>query len=380
MRAPVYLTGLSEIRVGGSYYRFRRMVQALTAQGMSVHVITTSAIWDEIDDTNIRWHRICSSVPLFLRPYAFFILFPFCCFYWVITERIQKVIVFGPVYAALLFLLKILPRRRIFCMVRGMLSREMAYQKRNFAIIKGIVLLELLGFKVSDRIVVVSKTLAKSVRRRYGQRDEKIFYLPNEIPTINSSGPVTITFRSSSLENHTLKIFTGGVITRGKYFESLLHAAANLEIPCHITIAGKPAQKDDRIYFKFLNKIVEDSGIKQHVSWVGWLDKEALVKALCGSDLFISTSHHEGMSNILLQALAANVPCFAKNSPESVELLKSKVLVFDSSDDLAKMITRFYQKGDFYTQVRDLCRKAKKAWSFNWEEQLLKVLSWKEVL
>ena len=378
MNARIYLTGLSEIREGGSYHRFRRMLRALDGHGITVHVITTSPALEGANQNNIKWHQICSFGPLALRTYLYFMCFFPCCLYWILARQIKTIVVFGPIYAALLLPLRIFSNRRIFCMVRGMLSREMTYQKRNFAIIKGIVFLEMLGFKVSNRIIVVSKTLAEDVKHQYRQKEGKIFYLPNEIPSIVLSCLENTPTRSlwkTTPENPFLRILTGGVITRIKYFESLLYAASKLKIPYHIIIAGKPSQKDDMAYFKFLKEVAENKGIDRHVSWAGWLEKEALVKTLGESDLFISTSHHEGMSNLLLEALALDVPCFAKNSPESVELLKNESLVFDSPDGLSEMISRFYQKGDFYKQVKEFCKQAGKSWSFNWEEQLMKAFS-----
>ena len=58
-----------------------------------------------------------------------------------------------------------------------------------------------------------------------------------------------------------------------------------------------------------------------------------------------------------------------------MELLKNESLVFDSPDDLSEMISRFYQKGDFYKQVKEFCKQAGKSWAFNWEEQLMKAFS-----
>ena len=262
-------------------------------------------------------------------------------------------------------------------MVRGMLSDEYTYQERNHLLRSIVAIAERIGLSLSDRVIVVSQTLAKRIVKEYGIQGQKIVHLPNEIPMIpDEEIDSWFGFRiwRECFPEEGLRIFTAGVITPIKNYEMLIEAVSLLKIPCHICIAGKPAFDVDKRYFNKLRSLVRNYGLEKHVTWLGWISRNKVLGILKASDLCISTSHHEGMSNIVLEALALRIPCLSKNTPEALELLKEKILTFETAQELAETIERFYSKRPFSKTVIEASNRAGEKWTFDWEAKLIQTL------
>jgi len=371
-----FLTGLAEIREGGSYHRFSRMIRALGDGGFKTYVYSTSP--NVRKNKNVIWKQILKYMPPFIRKGLFFLLFPFIALRYALFSNVRRFIAFGPVYACLLMPFKLSRRCLVICMVRGMLSNEYFLQERNRGLVHLISTLEYAGFFVSDRIITVSESFRKDIQHRYHINHKKVVCLPNEIPDLKDED---INFEygekvwEEKTDDHNLRLLTGGVITPIKNYESIFHALKNLDIPYHVCIAGKPANELDYQYFGQLKALAVDLKIEDKITWLGWLDRGKLLGVLKGSHLFISASHHEGMSNILLEALALDVPCMAKDTPESLELIGSKDLLFETSEDLAKLLKKYYSEEDFTKAVTKVCKRAKKKWTFDWDKKLIEMLT-----
>ena len=57
-----------------------------------------------------------------------------------------------------------------------------------------------------------------------------------------------------------------------------------------------------------LMRIAEDLGISEHISWMGWLDDDALPGFFKGLDVFVIPSSQEGLNIAGIQAMASAVP------------------------------------------------------------------------
>ncbi len=373
------VTGLSEIRGGGSYHRFERMVRALAENGFQVTVLSMSP--GKIRHPNVTWKRVGKWVPSFFKTMGFLLRFPFHVLGVLLTEGIREIIAFGPVYAALLIPVKLCKKCRIYCMVRGMLSDEYKFQGRNAIVQRGVFFLEKVGYALSDQIIVVSRVLGEKVHATSRGSRDKIVYLPNEIPDFSEQSvdlPYGRRVWNEIGDDEGLKIFTGGVITAIKNYELILHGLSLLigrGIPFHLCVAGSPASQSDRAYFDKLKALVSELEIEAHVSWLGWLPRERLLGVLQCSDLYIGASHHEGMSNIFLEALALEVPCLAMKTPEALELLQAEGLLFGSPDELSDMVTRFCLDDAYAGRIAALSRHAKETWTFNWEHRLTELFA-----
>jgi 1,2-diacylglycerol-3-alpha-glucose alpha-1,2-galactosyltransferase len=63
-----------------------------------------------------------------------------------------------------------------------------------------------------------------------------------------------------------------------------------------------------------------------------------ITEAYCGADLFFMPSHAEGMSIVILEALASGLPCVVRQIPEFEEVLGPEGLYFSTTDEAAERV------------------------------------------
>jgi glycosyltransferase involved in cell wall biosynthesis len=78
------------------------------------------------------------------------------------------------------------------------------------------------------------------------------------------------------------------------------------------------------------------------VQFSGWLSREAVREAYQSATFLVHASSYEGMSNVILEALASGLPVIASDIPENVELINDDAngFLFDPADDPALLAER----------------------------------------
>ncbi|MFZ0450463.1 MAG: glycosyltransferase [Desulfatiglandaceae bacterium] len=123
-----------------------------------------------------------------------------------------------------------------------------------------------------------------------------------------------------SIPRQTLILFSMGRFNHQKGFEDLIEAFAQLptEIngrPLLLMIAG-----DGPLQHK-LHGLARNLGIRQNIRWLGWQDRPGIYLDL--ADIFICSSRHETLGNVILEAWAHNLPVISTTAPGPVELIKN---------------------------------------------------------
>jgi 1,2-diacylglycerol-3-alpha-glucose alpha-1,2-galactosyltransferase len=75
---------------------------------------------------------------------------------------------------------------------------------------------------------------------------------------------------------------------------------------------------------------------KENVIFTGFVPD--IVAAYSGADLFFMPSYAEGMSIVLLEALASGLPCVIRNIPEFTEVFGPEGLYFSTTDEAAELV------------------------------------------
>ncbi|HUT22284.1 MAG TPA: glycosyltransferase [Candidatus Bipolaricaulota bacterium] len=108
-----------------------------------------------------------------------------------------------------------------------------------------------------------------------------------------------------------------------------------------------------------LKNFVEANGLSEQVKFLGY--RSDVVELLKCSDLYISAAAHEGMSNSLLEAMAAGVPCVVSDIEENKELIENKAtgLTFKVKDaaDLAEKMNWAIRNGESMRSFSDHAKK-----------------------
>lgn len=79
-----------------------------------------------------------------------------------------------------------------------------------------------------------------------------------------------------------------------------------------------------------------------------------ITEAYCGADLFFMPSHAEGMSIVLLEALASGLPCVVRDIPEFREMFGDEGLYFGTTDEAARMVSADDRLRVAASRARDL--------------------------
>jgi 1,2-diacylglycerol-3-alpha-glucose alpha-1,2-galactosyltransferase len=75
---------------------------------------------------------------------------------------------------------------------------------------------------------------------------------------------------------------------------------------------------------------------EENVTFTGFVPD--ITETYCGADLFFMPSHAEGMSIVLLEALASGLPCVVRRIPEFEEVFGPEGLYFSTTDEAAERV------------------------------------------
>ena len=83
-------------------------------------------------------------------------------------------------------------------------------------------------------------------------------------------------------------------------------------------------------------------GLTDCVQFDGWLHRGAIREAYQSAALLVHASSYEGMSNVILEALASGLPVVASNIPENGELIQDGIngFLFDPKADPEPVVSR----------------------------------------
>ena len=127
-----------------------------------------------------------------------------------------------------------------------------------------------------------------AIRSRVSERTELVRRLREEL----------------SLPDTTLLFGGAGHLAPRKGFDLLLRAFASAGIPdSGLVIIGGGSHREE------LEELARALGIEQTVTWLGHRDDAPA--AIAGLDVFVLSSHNEGMANVMLEAMAGGTPVIA---------------------------------------------------------------------
>jgi glycosyltransferase involved in cell wall biosynthesis len=90
----------------------------------------------------------------------------------------------------------------------------------------------------------------------------------------------------------------------------------------------------------YLEEVTRTLGISDCVKFEGWLSREAVREAYQSATLLVHVSTYEGMSNVILEALASGLPVAASRIPENTELVQPGIngLLLDPESDPSQAV------------------------------------------
>ncbi len=164
-------------------------------------------------------------------------------------------------------------------------------------------------------------------------------------------------------EQQTLRLLTVGRLSVTKRVELLIDAVEILnsqgcQILLKIVGGGQMQQK--------LKQIVNEKNLDNIIEITGRIDTEQMPNIYRQSDIFISASKLEGMSNAMLEAMASGLPIIAARCEGTEELITENGLVIENAnaEEIARAIKKLIDDRQLRNRMSVAARR--QAEQFTW--------------
>ncbi len=198
-----------------------------------------------------------------------------------------------------------------------------------------------------------------------GLKNRALKFMPSAVIDVIPNGVDLERFSPSETtpETQDLKLLTVGRLSVTKRVEILIDAVDILsrqgcQIFLKIVGGGQTRQK--------LTQIVNEKNLDNIIEITGRFDAEDMPRIYGQSDIFISASKLEGMSNAMLEAMASGLPIIAARCEGTEELIAENGLVIENAtaNEMAKAIKKLIDDPQLRNQMSIAARK--QAQQFTW--------------
>ncbi|MCA9024423.1 MAG: glycosyltransferase [Planctomycetaceae bacterium] len=172
--------------------------------------------------------------------------------------------------------------------------------------------------RLVDHTICVSRAVADAYRK-LGYREEQLTVVPNGVDFERFANAEPADLTAFGIPREARTIISVGRLHPQKGFDNLIDAFAQLFNQdhvgknLHLLIVGEGPDRGG------LQVDIEEQGMTNFVHLIGrQSDTAPLLQA---ADLFVLSSRWEGMPNVLLEAMAAGLPCVATNVEGVSELI-----------------------------------------------------------
>ena len=182
-----------------------------------------------------------------------------------------------------------------------------------------------------EKIVIKNATVVIGVApylsgyaKSHGARH--VVVIPNPLnlkPFLTRNENAQIIRSRYNLNGKIVLLFVGRYYDPQKNFSRLLQAFSQLEPrlkqKTHLLVIGKSGGKG--VYF---NNFVSQLGLKNNVTFIGFLSHSEIPTYYQASDIFVFPSIYEGFGIALVEAMASGLPALTSNHPTMTHLVNSQ--------------------------------------------------------
>ena len=358
---------------GGFCKRLYRLLNALAAAGHEVHYLTLDQPPPGSLSTNVCVDRLPFPFKA-RRGLLFWALFttlaPLYVFTHAFRQRTEHVVVFGAYYSAMSVCTSAL-RIPTILFLRSLVFRIDAITGKPWFVRRCAKLVERIGITRAAQVVCMTQTMRREVEEFLGRPLARCEILPNDLPVVGSSAPRTLSPAIGHLFSpERFTVVCAGVLDRRKNVTLLLRALATLPPnlpPWQLIVAGEGPERAP------LEKESQALGLTQ-VHFVGWL--QPLEPLIQHSQLLIHPALHEGVPNVIMEALAIGVPVLAADIPEHRDILHIDTLLFSLTDPtkLGERIAELITSPHAYSNLRRLSGDAAAPLRFDWDSRATQIV------
>ncbi|MBE9603572.1 glycosyltransferase [Acetobacteraceae bacterium H6797] len=184
-------------------------------------------------------------------------------------------------------------------------------------------------YRHCDYLVGNTRDLARWIAEQ-GWPADRVHYVPNFSADLKGEAPADLPAPPGMP-----RLLAMGRLHPNKGFDVLLRALALLP-GVHLSLAGEGPER------QALTRLAAELGVSERVAFLGWRRDAGALLAAC--DIFVCSSRHEPLGNIVLEAFSAERPVVAAAAAGPVELIrdgKNGLLVpLEAAEPMAQAIQR----------------------------------------
>ncbi len=373
---PRILTIYFRHQRGGLLKRYYALIEALTARGHEVHVVSAAPL-ALAPHPRVIAHRIwwLDAEPAGLGFWLWFALAaPWTLLRVARATRPRALVVFDPFYAALGLPAALIARVPIVSFVRATPWRARMRITAGGLEWRVATALDVVGLRASRHVVTITRAMIAELAERLPGIEARAEVLPNALVAPPRGLPRQAEARASLLQaagwpEDSCVVACAGVLSQRKNVGLLLDALARVRDPrLRLVIVGDGPAREELV------ARADALGVTVRVRFAGWLDEP--LQVVLGADLFVLPSLHEGASNALLEAWGAGLPVLAARTSESAEVLGDDALLFDGQrpDDLARRLTAWCGDSRARSELGRISAERAHALAFDWGERAVALL------
>lgn len=219
---------------------------------------------------------------------------------------------------------------------------KIIYTAHGFHFYKGAPLKNTLIYKTAERLMAVRTDIlitinnedyeaAKTFRLRRGGKVYHLNGVGVDIAAVRNTSRRDDNFRIQlGVKPDDFVVVTVAELIKRKNYETSLEAFAKANLPnSHYIICGRGPELDS------LTALCKKLNISDKVSFLGY--RHDIYRILGVSDVFLFTSHQEGLPISVVEAMAAGLPCIASDIRGNNELITSENGFLCQDNDVQKI-------------------------------------------
>ena len=170
----------------------------------------------------------------------------------------------------------------------------------------------------TDAIITMNEEDYQSAKKFKLKKNGKVFKVHGVGITLSDFENIHVDFKRKrselGLKSSDIVCISAGDLVRRKNYETAIKALAEIKDDnIHYLICGVGPEKEN------LEKLAVENGIANNVHFLGFrTDIKELMKI---SDIFLFTTHQEGLPRSMMEAMACGLPCIASRIRGNIDLL-----------------------------------------------------------
>lgn len=192
--------------------------------------------------------------------------------------------------------------------------------------------------KGADAVVAQSQNTKDNVHRYY-TKERPIDLIPLGIDEPEEVDSPALPRSQLGFHDDDVLLLSIGRLVGRKQVEQLLEVIRRLDEPrAKLVVMGSGPQADS------LKAEAERLGVDDQVYWTGFVDEETKRQILMASDVFVSTSAHEGFGLVFLEAMSYGLPVVCYDHGGQTDFLRPEengyVVKLNNLDDFTESCSR----------------------------------------